>query len=112
MAQPEDGGAVHRRRQNTENRRGRIGAREQPFVDALLKLMLDVVTEIPHKAETLPVAADARHRAVDENQRKIFRLFFAERVKAPQRGAHLLQRRRLVVFARAMSAKKLKALLR
>src|SRR5438552_2096008 len=56
MAEPEDRGAVHRRRQKTEDRRGGIGAGEQAFVEALLNLMLDVVTEIPYKAETLPVA--------------------------------------------------------
>ena len=44
--------------------------------------------------EALVLAADARHRAVDEHQREVLRLLAAELVEAPEACADALERRR------------------
>ena len=111
MAQPEHGDAVRRRPEQPEHGAGRIDAREHPFVDALLNVLLDLVAELAHRAEPLPIAADARHGAVDENQRKIFGLFLAEGIEPPERLADPFERRVGVRRCRAVRADKLQPFL-
>ena len=56
-------------------------------LDAIVKLLLHGGDEL----EAVPVAADARHRAVDEHQREVLGMRLAERVVVPEHRADFVE---------------------
>src|SRR3990172_3468590 len=111
MTQPEDGDAVRGRPEQPEYSARRIHAWEHALVDALLNVLLDFLAQLAHRAEPFPVAADAGHGAVDENQGKVLGLLLAEGIKAPERVADALERRARVRGGRAVRPDELQPLL-
>src|SRR4051812_10845864 len=77
-------GAVRGGQQQPERRMrrrvGRAGAGVNRFLDAQHHVVLHLADE----AEALPVIADPRHAAVEEHQREILGMLFAELVVAPE----------------------------
>src|SRR5439155_8390288 len=67
--------------------------RQFASVDARLNPLDDLALALARERETPVLAADARHRLVDEHQREILRMVAAELVKPPEDGANALELR-------------------
>jgi len=94
----------------------RVDARRQiAGVDAGAKLFEDLLLSLARERKPFVLAADARHRPLDEHQREVLRLLAAELVEPPERSAHALDRRRVlerrVVADRRRIAEQAEALL-
>lgn len=92
FAESQDRDAVDGCRQDAEHRVAVRAWREFAGVDHGLNLLRHALPHLAHEAEPLPVAADPRHRAVDEHQREVFRVGLAELIEAPEARADRVHR--------------------
>ena len=65
---------------------------EHVFRNTALHLREDAGAHLRDEREALVLAADPWHAAVQEHEREVLRLLFAELVQPPRGGAHIVER--------------------
>src|SRR5690242_12301452 len=92
VAEPHGSGAVDRPQENLEHGVGSDAFRKDPGVDRALKTRCRIELHFRNEPEALPVAADARHAAIEEHQREVLGMVLAELVVVPEHPADLVER--------------------
>ena len=87
VAEAHDCGPVNRGQENAEDPVGRRPRRKIAGGNRVLDELGHVLLHLADEPEALPVAADARHGAVDEHQGEVLGMRLAELVDAPESRA-------------------------
>ena len=90
FTEPHHRDAVDRGHQNPEDRVRVRSRREQSSVDYGLDVRGHLQLHLADESKSLPVLADARNRAIEEHQREILRMGFAELVEPPEAAPDLI----------------------
>src|SRR5262245_41855335 len=99
LTETEDRGAEDRGHQDACDHIRMRSGREVTGVDRGLDLGAEDAFHLTHESESLPVLVDARDGAIDEHERKVFRVRSAELVDTPERLANRRHRIGLLTVA-------------